>query len=114
MTIEKGGPRLETAALASTVRSSVLEPGDAGWDEARRVWNARFDARPAAIVRPTGVGDIVAAVDFARERDILLAVRGGGHSYAGHGTCDGVTDSYVTPLRSPYSIISVSVATCWW
>ncbi len=67
----------------------VVTPDAAGYDDARRVWNAMFDRRPAMVVRPLTVDDVVAAVRFARERDLEIAVRGGGHSAVGHSTTDG-------------------------
>jgi FAD/FMN-containing dehydrogenase len=67
----------------------VLAPGDRGYDAARRVFLGGFDRRPAAIVRPLDSGDIAHAVSLARETGSELAVRGGGHSYAGYGTSEG-------------------------
>jgi FAD/FMN-containing dehydrogenase len=67
----------------------LLRPNDDGYDQARRVWNGNIDRRPGLIARCTGVADVVAAVNFARENDLLVAVRGGGHNAAGHATCDG-------------------------
>ncbi|MBT2388656.1 FAD-binding oxidoreductase [Streptomyces sp. ISL-1] len=75
--------------LQGAVRGDIVQPGDPDYDEARKVYNAMHDKRPAIIVRPVDVGDVVATVDFARERDLLLAVRGGSHSVSGYGTCDG-------------------------
>ena len=60
-----------------------MVPGDPGYDRARAVWNATADARPAVVARCGGVEDVVAAVRFAREQELLVAVRGGGHSYPG-------------------------------
>ena len=67
----------------------LIAPGDEDYDRARRVWNASVDRYPGLIARCTGVADVIAAVRFARERDLAVAVRGGGHSVAGNGVCDG-------------------------
>jgi len=66
----------------------VVLPNDYGYDAARAVWNGMIDRRPVLIVRPTNVRDVAAAVRFARERDLVVAVRGGGHSIPGLSTCD--------------------------
>ncbi|MCL7454947.1 MAG: FAD-dependent oxidoreductase, partial [Anaerolineae bacterium] len=79
----------EIQALKAQVRGEVLEPGDEGYDGARSVWNAMIDRRPALIVRPTGAADVIAAVDLARERGLLLSAKGGGHNIAGNAVCDG-------------------------
>src|SRR5215210_7577963 len=75
--------------LRRSFSGDVIEPASAGYDDARRVWNAMFDRRPALVVRPTSVADVQAAVRFGRERDLEIAVRGGGHSAVGHSTTDG-------------------------
>jgi hypothetical protein len=75
--------------LALQSGGRLLQPGNEGYDEARRVWNGMFDCEPALIARCESVGDVVAAVNFAREGSLALAVRGGGHSAVGYGTCDG-------------------------
>ncbi|MBT2507702.1 FAD-binding oxidoreductase [Streptomyces sp. ISL-98] len=75
--------------LQGAVRGDIVQPGDPDYDEARKVYNAMHDKRPAIIVRAVDVGDIIATVDFARDQNLLLAVRGGSHSVPGYGTCDG-------------------------
>lgn len=77
------------SSLPATFRGEVIEPGHSAYDEARRVWNARYDRRPALIVRPAGVDDVVSAIRFGRERDLEIAIRSGGHSASGHSTCEG-------------------------
>jgi FAD binding domain/Berberine and berberine like len=67
----------------------LIGPDDAGYDEARKVYNGMIDKRPGVIARCADVDDVARAVAFARDHDLLLAVRGGGHNGAGLGTCDG-------------------------
>src|SRR3974377_2378449 len=73
----------------SNLRGELLLSGDAGYDEARKVWNAMIDKRPGLIVRCAGVADVVHCVDFAHANSLLVAVRGGGHNVAGNAVCDG-------------------------
>jgi FAD/FMN-containing dehydrogenase len=75
--------------LQSRLHSVLIRPGDDAYDEARRVYNAMIDKRPAAIARCVDVADVTVAVNFAREHGITLAIRGGGHNGGGLGTCDG-------------------------
>jgi len=70
-------------------QGALLRSGDSGYETHRRVWNGMIDRRPALIARCQGAADVLAAVNLAREHDMLVAVRGGGHSVAGHSTCDG-------------------------
>jgi FAD/FMN-containing dehydrogenase len=74
--------------LRQQTRGPVVTSDDEGYDEARAVYNAMIDRRPAVVVRCADTDDIVAAVDFARDNDLALAVRGGGHSVPGFGTVD--------------------------
>src|SRR5215217_1656026 len=73
----------------SRLRGQLLRPGDAGYEEARLIWNGVIDKRPAFIARCAGVGDVIDSVNFARENDLLVAVRGGGHNVAGNAVANG-------------------------
>jgi len=81
--------RAQVDHLRTSFSGEIITPGQSGYDDARRVWNAVFDRRPAVVVRPTSVADVQAAVRFGRERDLEIAIRGGGHSAVGHSTTDG-------------------------
>jgi len=74
--------------LESGFLGDLIRPGDSGYDDARAVWNGMIDKRPAVIARCQDVADVIFTVEFAREQDLLVAVRGGGHNAAGLGTCD--------------------------
>src|ERR671917_736766 len=76
-------------ALGARLRGELIRAGDEGYEEARKVWNGMIDRRPAIIARAASVADVINSVNFARENDLLLAVRGGGHNVAGTGTVDG-------------------------
>ncbi|MFW6076036.1 MAG: FAD-binding oxidoreductase, partial [Chloroflexota bacterium] len=76
-------------SFRATFRGPVLEPGDSGYDDARSIWNAMIDRRPAIIARCTGAADVIAAVNYARERDLVVSVRGGGHGVAGNALNEG-------------------------
>ena len=76
-------------AFKGRLRAPVIRPGDDTYDDARKIWNGMIDRRPALIVKCTGVADVIDAVNFARDNDLLVAVRGGSHSAAGHAMCDG-------------------------
>jgi FAD/FMN-containing dehydrogenase len=75
--------------LRAAVRGDVLTPGDPGWADMRPPYNAMHPGLPALVVCPTGTADVVAAITFAREKQLLVAVRGGGHSIAGLSSVDG-------------------------
>jgi pimeloyl-ACP methyl ester carboxylesterase len=75
-------------ALRERVRGPVLAPGDSGFDEATLLWNGLIEKTPALVVQPTGTADVVAAVDFARDHDLALSVRGGGHNIGGTALAD--------------------------
>jgi FAD binding domain/Berberine and berberine like len=74
--------------LGTQFAGELIGPEDAGYEEARKVYNAMIDRRPALVARAAGPDDVAKLVDFARKRELLLAVRGGGHNGAGLGTCD--------------------------
>ena len=74
--------------LAGALRGPLLRRGDSGYDAARKVWNGMVDKRPALIARCAGAADVVECVRFAREHDVRVSVRGGGHNYAGKSLCE--------------------------
>jgi FAD/FMN-containing dehydrogenase len=83
---------LERAAVQdfrASLKGPLFSVGQEGYDAARRVWNGMIDKHPALIARCADAADVARAVTFARERELLLAVRGGGHSFPGYSTCDG-------------------------
>lgn len=85
-------PQVSEATIAefsASLRGTVTQPGDAGYDSARAVWNGMIDRRPALIVHCRGTADVIAAVQFARSNGLPIAVRGGGHNVAGNAVCDG-------------------------
>jgi FAD/FMN-containing dehydrogenase len=75
--------------LRPRLRGGLLLPDAVGYDDARSIWNAMFDRRPAAIVQPLGVADVIEAIRFAREHEVPIAVKGGGHNIAGLAVADG-------------------------
>jgi FAD binding domain/Berberine and berberine like len=75
--------------LKTRIRGPLFLPGDAGYEESRTVWNAMIDRKPAVVVRCLGSADVIACVQFARENDILLCIKSGGHNIAGLATADG-------------------------
>ena len=75
--------------LDNSVRGQVLLPASEGYEDARRIWNGMIDRHPAIITRCAGTADVVAAVKFARENDLLLSVKGGGHNVSGNAVCEG-------------------------
>lgn len=93
-----GTPTIEQ--LRARVRGAVITANDDGYDEARRVYNAMIDRRPRVIVRCTDAADVRAAVDFARENGLALAVRGGGHSVPGFGTVDDGVVADLSGMRA--------------
>ncbi|CAA9459921.1 MAG: Putative oxidoreductase [uncultured Rubrobacteraceae bacterium] len=96
-----GKPLQETAVqeFAADFRGEIIRRGDDGYDAARAVFNAMFDRYPALIACCTGVADVIAAVNFARENELVVAVRGGGHSVPGYGVCDGGIVIDLSPMK---------------
>jgi FAD/FMN-containing dehydrogenase len=82
-------PERAVEALAAGLAGQVIRPGDARYDAARTVFNGMIDRRPGLVVRPANTEDVRRCIAFARERDLLLSVKGGGHSVQGYGVCDG-------------------------
>lgn len=85
--------------LKAKLRGELILPGDSKYDSARKVYNAMIDRRPRMIVRCADVADVIAAVNFARENGIKLAIRGGGHNAAGLGVCDDGLVVDLSPIR---------------
>jgi FAD/FMN-containing dehydrogenase len=75
--------------LHNRIQGEIIRPSDAGYDDTRVIWNAMIDKYPALIVRCTSSDDVIEAVNFARENNLLLSVRGSGHNVAGSAVCDG-------------------------
>jgi FAD/FMN-containing dehydrogenase len=86
--------------LGAALRGELLTPESAGYDEARTLWNAMIDRRPALIARCAGAADVMRAVRFASSNELLLAVRGAGHNIAGKGVCDGGLLIDLSSMRS--------------
>jgi FAD/FMN-containing dehydrogenase len=93
---------LRADELRSALSCEVIVPADTSFDEARTIFNATIDRRPVAIVWPRSTDDVAAAVRWAREADVPIAVRGGGHNVAGHAVADG---SLVIDLRLRRDVI---------
>jgi FAD/FMN-containing dehydrogenase len=92
-------PRAAVEELRASLRGSLLLRGDTGYEAARRIWNGAFNRHPAAIIRCNSADDIVNAVQFARSHDVLVAVRGGGHSLPGHSVCEGGLMIDLAPMQ---------------
>ncbi len=86
-------------SLRDGLRGPLCLPGDDGYDEACRLWNAQIDRRPGAVVRASGTADVIDTVSFARAHGILLSVKGNGHNIAGLALNDGGLCLDLTPMR---------------
>lgn len=91
--------RVDASGLASAMTGPVVLPGDREYDEARSVWNGMIDCRPAVIARCENGQDVIEAVTFAREQDLLVSVRGGGHNVAGYGTNNSGLVIDLSPMK---------------
>src|ERR1700676_2806180 len=89
-----------TQDFRASLRGQVILPGDADYDDARKVWNGMIDKRPTLIARCAGVADVSKAVRFASDQHLLLLVRGGGHNVIGAGTCDGGLVIDLSPMKA--------------
>ncbi|MCA1694951.1 MAG: FAD-dependent oxidoreductase, partial [Actinobacteria bacterium] len=85
--------------FAANFRGELIRPGDDGYDDARTVFNSMIDRHPALIARCTGVTDVIAAVNFARDNELMVAVRGGGHSVPGYAVCEGGIVIDLSPMK---------------
>ena len=85
-------------AFQNDCHGQVIQPGDASYDTARRIWNASIDKHPGLIARCSGVADIVHAVKFAHEHDLLVAVKSGGHNVVAGRTCVMMASSPISRL----------------
>ena len=92
----------QLAELRTTFRGRLLAPSDDGYDEARVVQNGLMDRRPGLIVQCSGTADVIDAVNLARERRLLVAVRAGGHSIAGYGVCDDALMLDLSAMRGAW------------
>jgi FAD/FMN-containing dehydrogenase len=92
--------------LKTSLRGDLLQPDDAGYEVARKVYNGMIDRRPRYIVCCSNVADVLAAVKFVGKPQLLVAVRGGGHNGAGLGTCDDGLVIDLSRLRAYVSIRS--------
>lgn len=112
------GRHIDVEPLRATIEGEVVAQGDPSYDQARKVWNGTIDRYPALVVRCASTSDVVAAVAFARERGLLLAVRCGAHSTPGYSTCDGGVVIDLRPMNriqvdADAHIVRVQGGTVW-
>src|SRR5260221_1024945 len=91
---------LDASALKANLRGELIQPNDEGYDAARKVYNGMIDKHPALIARCADVADVIAAVNFARENNLLVSVRGGGHNARGLGVFDDGLVLHTSAVRS--------------
>jgi FAD/FMN-containing dehydrogenase len=97
-------------SFKATLRGPLLQPGEPGYDGACMLWNAMIERRPAFIARCTGTADVMAAVRFARDHELPLAVRGGGHNIAGSALCDDGLVIDLSGMRSVHVVPHARIA----
>ena len=85
---ERDTDQIAVEDFRETLRGALIQSCDEDYDEARTIWNAMIDRSPAVIARCAGTADVITAVEFARENNLLVAVRGDGHNVAGTAVCD--------------------------
>ena len=95
-----GLSQAEIRRLEGRLCGPLIRPSDAGYDGGRRLWNAMIDKRPALIVHGADAADVLAAVDVARQHNLEVAIRGGGHSVAGHSMSDGGITIDLSEMRA--------------
>lgn len=93
-------PQEAIDGLADGLRGELLTPNSAGYDEARTIWNAMIDRRPGLIARCAGTSDVMQAVNFVRNHELLVSIKGGGHNIAGNAVCDGGLMIDLSPMKS--------------
>ena len=104
--------RAELEELAGSLRRALLVPGSPRYEDNRKIWNGLWDSRrPAIIAQCIDISDIVNAVNFAREHDLLVAVRGGGHGISGQSICDGGMIIDLSEMRNVYVDVAARTAT---
>src|SRR5215510_2187852 len=86
--------------FSSQFQGELIQPSSPRYDEARKVYNAMIDKRPALIARCTSAADVISAVNFGRNNHMTVAVRGGGHNGPGFGTCDDGLVIDLSPMRA--------------
>src|SRR5512133_2737006 len=89
-----------TSKLRASLHGRLILPGDVEYEAARRVWNGVIDRHPAVIVRCVDANDVQRAVEFGRQNNLDIAVRGGGHSFAGLSTCDNGLVIDLSPMKA--------------
>jgi len=104
--------------LGKALSGPLLIPDQAGYDEARTIWNRMIDRRPALIARCTGADDVVAAIRFAREHDLLISVKGGGHNVTGNAVCAGGLMLDLSPMKDarvdpPRRVMTAGAGLTW-